>query len=209
MGRISSRQQEIIMEAARLFRQKGYLATSIRDISDSLNITSAALYYHFKNKEEILAEVMRLSLQRLHEAVATAVAEQENQWQQIRTALQTHLRISLEHQDFAIVLLKDLRHLTPEWREEVVAQRDAYEDMWEEMLAQGQEAGIFRSEVDLDLLRLLTFGALNLVVTWYKPTGKYTPEQIADAFLDYISRGVLTETLPFPNAFLSDNMERL
>jgi AcrR family transcriptional regulator len=204
MARISRRQQEIIMEAARLFRQKGYLATSIRDISDSLNITSAALYYHFKNKEEILAEVMRLSLRRLQEAVQAAVSGQDNQWEQIRTALRTHLRISLEHQDFAIVLLKDLRHLTPEWREEVVAARDAYEDMWEGMLANGKQAGIFRSEVDLDLLRLLTFGALNLVVTWYKPTGKYTPEQIADAFLEYISRGVLEETIPFPEAFLRE-----
>ncbi len=204
MSRISSRQQEIIIEAARLFRDKGYLATSIRDISDSLHITSAALYYHFKNKEEILAEVMRLSLQRLHEAVSSAVETQQTPWEQTRIALQTHLRISLEHQDFAIVLLKDLRHLTPEWREEVVAARDAYEAMWADILIQSHEAGIFRSGVDLDLLRLLTFGALNLVVTWYKPTGKYTPEQIADAFLDYISRGVLLDELPFP-AFLIDN----
>ncbi|MCA9980892.1 MAG: TetR family transcriptional regulator [Anaerolineales bacterium] len=202
MARISSRQQEIIMEAARLFRQKGYLATSIRDISDSLNITSAALYYHFKNKEEILAEVMRLSLQRLHEAVVTAVDEEETPWAQTRAALRTHLRISLEHQDFAIVLLKDLRHLTPEWREEVVAARDAYEDMWQGMLAASQQAGIFRPEVDLDLLRLIRLRAANLVVTWYKPTGKYTPEQIADAFLDYISQGVLLEDIPFPS-FLS------
>jgi TetR/AcrR family transcriptional regulator, cholesterol catabolism regulator len=208
MGRISTRQQEIIIEAARLFREKGYLATSIRDISDSLGITSAALYYHFKNKEEILAEVMRLSLQQLHQAVEEAIATQTNPWRATRVALQTHLRISLEHQDFAIVLLKDLRHLTPQWREEVVAERDAYEDMWAEILHRSHQAGVFRPEVDLDLLRLLTFGALNLVVTWYKPTGKYTPEQIADAFLDYISRGVLLEEVPLP-AFLQTDLTNL
>jgi hypothetical protein len=73
----------------------------------------------------------------------------------------------------------------------VVAARDAYEDMWEGLLDSCQAVGLFRPEVDLDLLRLLTFGALNLVVTWYKPEGKLGPEEIADAFLDFIGRGVL------------------
>ena len=187
----TNRQQEIIAESARLFREQGYLATSIRDISEAMGMTSAALYYHFKNKEEILLEIMRLSLHSLRDAVQTAVASQNTPWGQLRVALQTHLAISLEYQDFAIVLLKDLRHLSADQRMNVVAARDAYEDMWQGLLEACQEAGLFRPEVDLDLLRLLTFGALNLVVTWYKPEGKLGPEAIADAFLDFIGRGVL------------------
>ncbi len=187
----TNRQQEIIAESARLFREQGYLATSIRDISEAMGMTSAALYYHFKNKEEILLEIMRLSLHNLREAVQTAVASQTTPWGQLRVALQTHLAISLEYQDFAIVLLKDLRHLSADQRMNVVAARDAYEDMWQGLLEACQEARLFRPEVDLDLLRLLTFGALNLVVTWYKPEGKLGPEEIADAFLDFIGRGVL------------------
>lgn len=195
MAKSSNRQQEIILESARLFRQKGYLATSIRDISESLNITSAALYYHFKNKEEILLEIMRLSLSRLHTAVQAAITKHHDEpWAQIRAALRTHLRISLDYQDFAIVLLKDLRHLTPEWRDEVVSARDAYEDMWEDMLLACQQAQLFKKDVDLNLLRLLTFGAMNLVVTWYRPSGKYQPEEIADVFLDYISNGVVVKS---------------
>lgn len=200
MGKATNRQQEIIVKSAGLFREKGYLATSIRDISDALDITSAALYYHFKNKEEILRAIMQLSLKNLQEAVGASIEDAENQLEQLRSALQTHLKISIEYQDFAIVLLKDLRHLSPEWRASVVEARDTYEDMWEDMLQTCQTAGLIRPDVDLNLLRLLTFGALNLVVTWYKPTGKYQPEEIADAFLNYITLGVLdADVLPLAN----------
>lgn len=200
MGKATNRQQEIIVKSAGLFREKGYLATSIRDISDALDITSAALYYHFKNKEEILKAIMQLSLKNLQEAVGASIEGTDDQLEQLRSALRTHLKISIEYQDFAIVLLKDLRHLSPEWRATVVEARDAYEDRWEELLQSCQTAGLIRPDVDLNLLRLLTFGALNLVVTWYKPTGKYQPEEIADAFLNYITLGVLDATvLPLAN----------
>lgn len=190
-AKTTNRQQEIILESARLFRERGYLATSIRDISDAMSMTSAALYYHFKNKEEVLLEIMRLSLHNLHQAVTAAITQESTPWGQLRTALRTHLRISVEYQDFAIVLLKDLRHLSHEERSSVVAARDAYEDIWEVLLHNCQQAQLFRPDVDLDLLRLLTFGALNLVVTWFKPSGKYGAEEIADVFLDFIGQGVL------------------
>jgi TetR/AcrR family transcriptional regulator, cholesterol catabolism regulator len=130
-------------------------------------------------------------LHNLREAVQAAVASQTTPWGQLRAALRTHLAISVQYQDFAIVLLKDLRHLSAEQRTHVVAARDAYEDMWQGLLEACQAAGLFRPGVDLDLLRLMAFGALNLVVTWYKPEGKLGPEEIADAFLEFMGQGVL------------------
>ena len=57
----------------------------------------------------------------------------------------------------------------------------------------------FRRGVNLKLLRLLSFGAVNWVAQWYSPSGPFTPEQIADAFWDYASAGVL-EQLATPAA---------
>ena len=187
------RQIEIILCSANLFHQKGYLATSIRDISDALNMTSAALYYHFKNKEEILVAMMKIGLQNLYQEVCHAIAQEDPQdtWSQLRAALHTHLDNTLKNQDFAFVLLNDIRHLSPEWREQVIAMRDAYEAVWDKLLAQGAEQGLFRQGIDLDMLPLLTFGALNLVISWYKPSGTHSPNEISDAFLDIIGRGIL------------------
>ena len=187
---ISGRQGEIIIQSARLFREKGYLATSIRDISESLDMTSAALYYHFKNKEEILLAIMHLGLEGLIKGVEEAVAQQVEIWDKLRAAFRTHMRASLDNQDFAYVLLKDLRHLSPEWQAEVVAKRDAYDSYWDELLIEARDQGVIGAEIDLEMFRLLAFGAINLAISWYNPDGRYSPEEIADLFLDYLGDGV-------------------
>ncbi len=199
LNKISSRQEEIIAQAAKLFREKGYIATSIRDISESLEMTSAALYYHFKNKEEILLAIMHLSLTNLIEAVETAVSEQEQIWEKLRAAFRTHMRASLDYQDFAYVLLKDLRHLSPEWRTEVIAKRDAYDRYWDKLLLEAREKDVIAEGIDLEMFRLLAFGAINLAISWYNPEGRYSPEQIADIFLDYLGDGVKTRLTEFSN----------
>ena len=197
LDKISGRQEEIILQAAKLFREKGYIATSIRDISESLEMTSAALYYHFKNKEEILLAIMHLALTNLIEGVEAAVSEQEDVWEKLRAAIRTHMRGSLDYQDFAYVLLKDLRHLSPEWRDEVVAKRDAYDRYWDRLLLEAREKGVIAEGIDLEMFRLLAFGAINLAISWYKPEGRYSPEEIADMFLDYLGDGVKTRLTEF------------
>lgn len=199
LNKISSRQEEIIAQAAKLFREKGYIATSIRDISESLEMTSAALYYHFKNKEEILLAIMHLALTNLIEGVEAAVSEQEDVWEKLRAAIRTHMRGSLDYQDFAYVLLKDLRHLSPEWRDEVIAKRDAYDRYWDRLLLEAREKGVIAEGIDLEMFRLLAFGAINLAISWYKPEGRYSPEEIADMFLDYLGDGVKTRITELSN----------
>ncbi len=202
MARNTNRYQNILIESAKLFRRKGFLATSIRDIGDALDITSAALYYHFKNKDELLEAVMEIALDRLRGAIEEATSADSHPAENIRQAMRAHLRISTDYQDFAIVLLQEIRHLSPEARGRVVAKRDAYEALWTEWFIEAQEMGVYKSHVDVRLLRLLTFGAINLVVTWFQPTGKYSAEQIADMLYEYASNGVmqagLMETLAAP-----------
>lgn len=192
---MTPRQLEIMVYAAQLFHQKSYLSTSIRDISEALNITSAALYYHFKNKEEILLAIMKLGLINLHSVVQIAIATEapDDIWNQVRAALRVHLRNSLENQSVAYVILHDLRHLTPLGREQIIAMRDSYEAMWDTMLEKGKAAGLFRPDIDLGMLTLLTFGAINLAISWYNPKGTYSPDEIADQFLQLIGTGVLKE----------------
>ena len=75
MSKNSKTYDEIIIASAKLFRKNGYLATSIRDIGDALGITSAALYYHFKNKEEVLLAIILRALKEIRQAVETAVSK--------------------------------------------------------------------------------------------------------------------------------------
>lgn len=193
MARTSNRYQKILIESARLFRHNSYLATSIRDIGDALGITSAALYYHFKNKDELLQAIMLVALNELEKAVKGAIRTEKDPLERIRLATHTHLKISVEYQDFAIVLLQEARHLAPDGLERVIAERDAYERIWAKLFMDAHKAGLYKAGIDLNLLRLLMFGTINLVVTWYKPTGVLTPEQIAEAIFRYTTTGVIDD----------------
>ena len=186
----SNRYNDIILQSARLFREKGYPSTSIRDIADAVNINSASLYYHFKNKEAILLEVMLYGVRVVHKAVQDILRRDKDLWMRVRDGLRTHLLISIEYQDFAAVHLQEMRHLRSEARAKVIAERDNYEKMWEDIIDEAVNAQLIKPGVDTRLLRLHGFGALNWIVTWYRPHGDYTPEEIIDAFLKNMRQGV-------------------
>lgn len=189
-------QDDILAVAARLFRERGYAATSIRDLGAALGTTSAALYYHFKSKEDVLLAVVREGVRRVSDRVRAAMAAEEDLYAQVRAGLRAHLVTCLTHQDFAAVVLHEVRGLRPEARRQAVAERDRYEQLWADVLQRGREAGILRPGVDAHLLRLLGFGAMNWVTVWYRPDGPYTPEAIADAFLQLMADGVMVPAGP-------------
>lgn len=184
------RQQEIVRAAARLFHACGYAATSMRDLAAALGVTSAALYYHFPGKEDLLVAVMRQGVELVQTAVTQAMAGYDDPLLRIRAGLRAHLLACLEHQEYVSALLYETRALSPAAQAEMVRVRDAYEALWAETLAAAQQAGIVRPGIDTRLVRLLCFGAINWAVLWFRPAGPYQPAQIADALLDYLSQGV-------------------
>ena len=185
-----SRYDQIMLNSARLFREKGYPATSIRNIGDSMGITSAALYYHFKNKDEVLLGIMRQGLTVVNDRVIESIASEADSLKKLKRAVQTHTKVSLSNRDFAAVLLRDVRHLKPESQALVIAARDAYEQVWSTLLENAFNDGHLRKDVDLHLLRLMIFGTLNQVTNWYQSSGEYSPAQIAETYFDYIFHGI-------------------
>jgi AcrR family transcriptional regulator len=69
---VSSR-QHILDVAAKLFRATGYTKTSLRDIGERAGMKAGSLYYHFTSKEELVAEVLRTGVKRVHRAVVSAI----------------------------------------------------------------------------------------------------------------------------------------
>jgi len=187
----NNRSTEIIELAAKLFCERGYAATSIRDIGEAMGTTSAALYYHFKNKEELLLEVMRAGLSAIEQEVKNVAESESDIKDKINAALKAHLKISLTHQDFAVVILQSARNLSAEAQEEIIRSRASYEALWNGLFAEGIKAGVLRDDLEPALLRKLIFGALNNIVFWFKSDGEHSAEEITDAFLSTITEGIV------------------
>ncbi|MGQ0505962.1 MAG: TetR/AcrR family transcriptional regulator [Myxococcaceae bacterium] len=179
--------------AARLFRQRGFAASTLREIAQAAGMLPGSIHYRYPAKEDLLVALMDRAVVRAIAAVESAAARSTDPTERVRLALRAHLELLLSGDDGVYVLLYEWRALAGRAREEIVHLRDRYEAFWDGMLYAAAGAGRLRPGVDLKLLRLFGFGAVNWVATWYSPEGGSTPEKIADAFWAYLTLGLLAE----------------
>jgi TetR/AcrR family transcriptional regulator, cholesterol catabolism regulator len=172
------RRGQLIRESARLFREKGYEATSVRDIAAATGLQSGSWVYHFRTKQDILAAVMEEGLARALERIEAIGREPGSPRTRFRALLRAHLETILgPGQDFIPVLLYEWRSLEPGSRPRVVALQRRYEAVWAEVMAQLRRSGEWTQPTRVD--RLLMFGALNWMAHWYRPGGPLDPARLA------------------------------
>lgn len=177
-----NRRADLVRAAARLFRDKGFDGTSVRDIADAVGMRSGSPFYHFKSKQEILAAVMEEGLTAGLPAAEAIVAGTLAPRAKFRALVRAHLEIVLaEGHDFIPVLLYDWRCLTPELRLRVQRLRDRYDQLWQDVVAELADAGLLHS--DGKVARLLLTGAINYTVLWFKAGQGCDLDQLADEVL--------------------------
>ena len=166
-----NRRQALLAATARLFRLQGFDATSTRDIATAAGMRSGSPFYHFENKQALLAAVMREGMRSALERQTLANAAlpaQATPRERLSVLVRNHFEVLLgPDSDFIPVMLYEWRRLDPDQVGEVTALKDAYEAVWVPVLSSlhtsGQLAG------DPVLARLMIFGALNWAVQWYRP----------------------------------------
>ncbi|MDO8787554.1 MAG: TetR/AcrR family transcriptional regulator [Sulfuritalea sp.] len=181
-----NRRADIVRAAGRLFHEKGYSATTIRDIANAVGMRSGSPFYHFKTKHDMLRAVVLEGIGKMTEAVAKAANSGKSPRANFEAMLRAHLGQLLGEQgrDFAATLLHESRHLDPQELAEVVAFKDRYEVMWQKALRDLKGAGLIAD--DSQVARLFLMGALNWTVQWYRPDGPRTIEQIARQLASFL-----------------------
>jgi AcrR family transcriptional regulator len=175
----AGRRGQLLRESARLFREKGYDATSVRDIAAATGLQSGSWVYHFKTKQDILAAVMEEGLQQALARIEAIAREELPPREHFRALVRTHLDTLLgPGQDFIPVLLYDWRSLDKRGRERAIALQNRYEHVWEEVIRKLARSGEWAMPTRID--HLLMFGALNWIVQWYRPRGPLSVAQLVD-----------------------------
>jgi AcrR family transcriptional regulator len=174
-----NRRADIVRAAGRLFHEKGYSATTIRDIARAVDMQSGSPFYHFRTKHDMLRAVVLEGMGAINAAVAQAAGSGKSPRATFEAMLRAHLEqlLGAAGRDFAATLLHESRHLDPEVLAEVVAQKDGYEAMWQQALKDLKQAGLIAD--DSHVARLFLLGALNWTVQWYRPDGGKSVAQIA------------------------------
>jgi len=170
----------LLTEAARLFREKGYERTTVRDLAAAVGIQSGSLFHHFRTKEEILKAVMvetiRLNTALMQAALEAADTNREKLRGLVRAELES---INGQTGEAMAVLVFEWRSLSAASQVEVLELRDIYEKLWLDVLESLKHEGAL--EADPFVVRRMLTGALSWTVTWYKPErGGLTLDNLTD-----------------------------
>ena len=181
--------EAILESAAQVIRQKGFHGASMADIADAVQLQKASLYHHFNSKQEILLELLDRALVLLSARIGEVLAQDLPADEKLRLAMRAYLHALSEQGDLVSVLLLEHRSLDPEFHARHTPNRDRFEQMWREILRQGVDEGIFHCE-DIPLTVRGLMGVMNWTITWYRPGGPLSVDQIADYFADIFLQGI-------------------
>ena len=186
-------QGDVLSNAARLFREKGFERTSLKEIAEACNMLPGSLYYRYNSKEALLVELMRRGVDLVTAEVESAYASSDDPVERLRLCINAHLRALLVDSDAVYVLLFEWRALGPEASKEIIELRDQYESLWAGILETMIAQGVVRQNVDGRLLRLIGLGALNWVATWFDRNGVHSLDAIGDFIWQIAMDGVINK----------------
>ena len=190
MQTVGARRAELVAAAARLFSERGYHGTSMRDLGEALGLQRGSLYAHIVSKEDLLFDVVDEGAERFLARGRAAAGAPTPATDRLRTFLTGHIETAIEHLDAATVFLNEWRYLSDGKRADIEAKRDRYEEMLRSIIEDGIASGEFRADADVRFTVLLVLSAGNWVYEWYRPRGELGPRDIADRFSDLIVRGL-------------------
>jgi AcrR family transcriptional regulator len=177
----STPRDRIEAAAGALFRERGYAATSVRDIARALDVQGASLYAHIASKEDVLYSIVEGSAARF-EAAADAAARESaslDYRDRLRALVRAHALVITDDPYRATVFVREWRQLSPERRQAIVDRRDRYEARFRDLIADGVAEGAF-SPLDPVIASLFLLTALNGIVDWYRPDGHRSAGRLAD-----------------------------
>ncbi len=192
-ARRRDRQRDAILRAAaRLFRERGFADTGMRDIAAAAELSAANLYHYFDGKHDLLFYCQDRALDRMIAATATARRESKSAIDRLQLVCTTHLQTLLDEIEGATAHLQ-IDSLPPALRDRIVKKRDRYERALRKLIADGVAAGEL---VDCDpaIVARAMLGAMNWTVTWFRPEGTKTAAAVGESISRFLVRGVALRT---------------
>lgn len=177
---------DAILEAAvELFAQRGYHATSMRDIAAAVEVRAAGIYHWYESKEAILLKLQDAFIIDLTAEVTAEIERQKRPEARMAAAVREHVEFHGLHSRAAFVTDSEIRALSPRNRDLLVARRDEYQELFIGLIADGVRAGVFTvSEVRIAAYAILL--ECTGVALWFDPAGPLTLDEVAEVHIELV-----------------------
>jgi AcrR family transcriptional regulator len=188
------KKQKLLQVSAQLFNEKGYQATTMQDIADSLGIKKGSIYYYIKTKEDLLYELGVTTLQMLLDSAYKVHKLSVEPDEKLRRFIYNHMQLLCKHLDLFTVSLRELNKINvPTYWNEIVKLRKEYEDIARNIVQEGQAAGLYRN-YDYRIVVNGILGMMNWIIRWYSPHGYQSPDDISEVWTEMILYGLYVKS---------------
>ena len=181
--------EKIKQSAIKLFYKKGYFATGMRALANTVGIQKASIYYHYPSKEDILMDIFRTTMIDLQDMLRTCLDESSSTMEKIQAAIKGHIIFHIERKEEVIIADSELRGLTAGNYKEIIQMRDDYEKEIQRLLKEAVVEGIF-AEMDINVISYAILTMCSAVPLWFKKSGRLTKEEVADIYTAMILKGL-------------------
>lgn len=188
--KITDRKLEIINCAAKLFKEKGYSAVTMRDIAQAMNIKAASLYNHIKSKQEILVLIIINIAEEFTFVINEIVVSNQTTIQKIDKVVQLHIDITIRNPDALACLNNDWMHLTDNELIYFIKMREEYENKFRQIINEGiQNKELKNLNAEVIIFSLLS--TLRTLYLWYGKNRGFTEVSLRNNMTEVLLNGII------------------
>jgi AcrR family transcriptional regulator len=177
--------RRILLAAVDSFSKTGFHASSTRDIAKKAKLSPAAVYVHFKSKEELLYTVVTIISEWVYDQVNAAARERGRPVERLRRVVQVHVASHAAMRTAMFVANFEFHLLNSTQRKKILRYRDAIEQLFEDCIRAGCDEGSFDVQ-NIGLTRVAVVSLCVSVLNWYSPQGNLSPEQVGNYYADLV-----------------------
>jgi len=180
---------DIFESIARLFKEKGFYNTSIKDISEKVGLRGGSLYYHIKSKEDALFKICEDAINTHLNSMERIAKTDDDPKTKLRNIVETHIDYFTNNLYKTSVFLIETKALGDKYQKLYTKKRDRFESHIRNVLREGMKKGVFRKG-DIKFMSFAILGMLNWMVIWYDPEGKWGANKLKREFSEMILSGI-------------------
>lgn len=177
--------EDVVRAAGRLFAERGYHGTSMRDLGSELGLLGSSLYSHVSSKQDLLVEVVEEGAHLFEKSAEEALTVEGSARDRLRALIAGHVDVILDNIDVARTFLNEARVLDAGYRSRIIGARDHYEDAFRRVLREGIDDGSFAGDVDPKTASIFILSVLNAIERWYDPRGALDRDSLVSEVSDF------------------------
>ncbi|TPE44265.1 TetR/AcrR family transcriptional regulator [Pontibacter mangrovi] len=179
----------ILEEAAKLFKQKGFAGTSMRDLAERIGIDAASMYHYISSKDEILRTICYNISTVYISQLAEIEQKQATYTQKLKDLVRLHIRVMVTRSAEVSVTNNDWKYLAEDSLQQFKARRKEYERGVAALLEKGVAAGEFEA-LDTSVALFTILSAVRWVELWWRPERGITPDELENAIITILFKGL-------------------